>query len=143
MREDFDKYYEATEPGMSERAHAWATAIGLQEVDGLKPSKYLIATAKRHIEGEISQEEARRHKRARCRDKCRDKFHSAGRCCHESASAQSKTDGIKVGRDPWRHFTTGGAHNRCTKNQGWPYPQSFKGKWRLAFHEIVTGLRGT
>lgn len=60
MNEEFDKYYEATEPGMRERAYAWATAIGLQDVDGLKPSKYLLATAKRHIEGEISQEDARR-----------------------------------------------------------------------------------
>ena len=59
-REDFDKYYEAVEPGMRERAYAWATAIGLQDVDGLKPSKYLLATAKRHIEGEITQEDARR-----------------------------------------------------------------------------------
>jgi len=57
---DFDKYYEAPEPGRRERAYGWATAIGLQDVDGLKPSKYLIATARRHIEGEISQEEARR-----------------------------------------------------------------------------------
>ena len=57
---DFDKYYEAPEPGRRERAYAWATAIGLQDVDGLKPSKYLLATAKRHIEGEISQEDARR-----------------------------------------------------------------------------------
>ena len=57
----FDQYYdEAVEPGMRERAYAWATAIGLQDVDGLKPSKYLVATAKRNIEGEISQEEARR-----------------------------------------------------------------------------------
>jgi len=60
MANDFDQYYEATEPGRRERAYAWATAIGLQDVDGLKPSKYLIATAKRHIEGEISQEDARR-----------------------------------------------------------------------------------
>ena len=60
MNLDFGKYYEAPEPGQSERAHAWATAIGLQDVDGLKPSKYLLATAKRHIEGEISQEDARR-----------------------------------------------------------------------------------
>ena len=60
MNLDFGKYYEAPEPGRRERAHAWATAIGLQDVDGLKPSKYLIATAKRHIEGEISQEDARR-----------------------------------------------------------------------------------
>lgn len=57
---NFDKYYEAPEPGRRERAYGWATAIGLQDVDGLKPSQYLINTAKRHIEGEISQEEARR-----------------------------------------------------------------------------------
>ena len=57
----FDEYYdEAVEPGKRERAFAWATAIGLQDVDGLKPSKYLIKTAKRHIEGEISAAEARR-----------------------------------------------------------------------------------
>ena len=56
MNEDFDKYYEATEPGMRERAYAWATAIGFQDVDGLKPSKCLLATAKRYIEGEISQD---------------------------------------------------------------------------------------
>lgn len=57
---DFDQYYEAVEPGRRERAYAWATAIGLQDVDGLKPSEYLIETAKRHIEGEITQEDARR-----------------------------------------------------------------------------------
>lgn len=38
---DFDKYYEVGEPEKRERAYAWATAIGLQDVDGLKPSKYL------------------------------------------------------------------------------------------------------
>ena len=57
---DFDEYLEAGEPERRERAYGWATAIGLQDVDGLKPSKYLIETAKRHIEGEISQEDARR-----------------------------------------------------------------------------------
>jgi len=57
----FDQYYdEAVEPGRRERAYAWATAIGLQDVDGLKPSPHLYETAKRHIEGEITQEEARR-----------------------------------------------------------------------------------
>ena len=54
MDNEFDKYYEATEPGYRERAIGWATAIGLQDVDGLKPSKYLIKTAKRNIEGEIT-----------------------------------------------------------------------------------------
>lgn len=59
MSEYFGRYYEAVEPGRRERAYAWATAIGLQDVDGLKPSKYLIETAKRNIEGEISADEAR------------------------------------------------------------------------------------
>lgn len=58
--EGFDKYYEAPEPGRRERAYGWATAIGLQDVDGLRPSQYLIDTAKRNIEGEISADEARR-----------------------------------------------------------------------------------
>ena len=51
MKDEFGKYYEAKEPGRRERAYAWATAIGLQDVDGLKPSKYLIKTAKRLGEG--------------------------------------------------------------------------------------------
>ena len=59
-RTGFDEYYEATEPGRRERALSWATAIGLQQVDGLTPSDYLIKTAKRNIEGEISGDEARR-----------------------------------------------------------------------------------
>jgi len=59
MIDDFSEYYEATEPERRERAHAWAMAIGLQDVDGLKPSKYLIDTAKRNIEGEITQKQAR------------------------------------------------------------------------------------
>ena len=57
MNLDFGKYYEAPEPGRRERAHAWATAIGLQDVDGLKPSKYLIEMAKEHIEGRITIDE--------------------------------------------------------------------------------------
>ena len=56
----FDQYDEANELGRRERAYAWATAIGLQDVDGLKPSEYLLKTARRHIEGEISQADARR-----------------------------------------------------------------------------------
>ena len=48
---DFDKYYEAPEPGRRERAYAWATAIGLQDVDGLKPSQYLISLAKENKAG--------------------------------------------------------------------------------------------
>ena len=53
-------YFKAEEPGRHERAEAWATAIGLQKVDGLTPSQFLFDTAKDHIEGRITQNQARR-----------------------------------------------------------------------------------
>ena len=53
-------YFKAEEPGRRERADAWATAIGLQKVDGLTPSQFLFDTAKEHIEGRITQNQARR-----------------------------------------------------------------------------------
>ena len=56
---DFDSYIRAGEPSKREKSIAWATAIGLQAVDGLKPSAYLYETARRNIEGEISVEDAR------------------------------------------------------------------------------------
>ena len=51
---DFEKYVRHTEADKKEKSLAWSTAIGLQQVDGLKPSEYLYKTAKRNIEGEIS-----------------------------------------------------------------------------------------
>jgi len=51
------EYIKKGEPSKAEKAKAWETAIGLQDVDGLKPSKYLIDTAKEHIEGNINIEE--------------------------------------------------------------------------------------
>lgn len=56
---DFDEYLRQSEPQRRDRAESWKTAIGLQAVDGLKPSEYLVETAKRHIEGDISMEEFR------------------------------------------------------------------------------------
>lgn len=56
---DFDKYIKQGEPGQAEKARIWNTAIGLQDVDGLKPSEYLKETAQRHIEGDISIEDVR------------------------------------------------------------------------------------
>lgn len=47
-----------TEPNKRYKGYAWHTAIGLQAVDGLKTSEYLLHTAIRNIEGEISFEEA-------------------------------------------------------------------------------------
>lgn len=57
---DFDEYIRQEEPGRQQRAYAWRTAIGLQEVDGLKPSEYLKETARKHIEGDIGIDEAQR-----------------------------------------------------------------------------------
>ena len=50
---DFDQYIRQGEPDKREKAYAWSTAIGLQAVDGLQTSEYLLQTAQRHIEGEI------------------------------------------------------------------------------------------
>ena len=57
---DFEEYFKSGEPGRRERAEAWATAIGLQQVDGLVPSQFLFNTAIEHIEGRITQNQARR-----------------------------------------------------------------------------------
>ena len=57
---DFEKYLRHTGADKKEKTFAWATAIGLQQVDGLKPSEYLYQTAKRNIEGEISFDDVSR-----------------------------------------------------------------------------------
>lgn len=56
----FDEYLRQGEPSQKESAENWKTAIGLQAVDGLQPSAYLIDVAKRNIEGEISLDESRK-----------------------------------------------------------------------------------
>ncbi|MCH5269036.1 MAG: antitoxin VbhA family protein, partial [Lachnospiraceae bacterium] len=55
----FAEYYISGEPGKAYKAYAWQTAIGLQDVDKLQPSEYLLNTAKDNIEGDISIEDAR------------------------------------------------------------------------------------
>lgn len=57
-RDPFKEYIRQSEPDKRDKGYAWHTAIGLQDVDGLKPSKYLIDTAIRNIEGDISMDEA-------------------------------------------------------------------------------------
>ena len=47
------EYIRQGEPDRAEKSAAWQTAIGLQAVDGLKTSPYLLETAKAHIEGDI------------------------------------------------------------------------------------------
>ncbi len=56
---ELSEYIKQDELNKGEKAKTWETAIGLQDVDGLKPSKYLIKTAKEHIEGTIDIEEVK------------------------------------------------------------------------------------
>lgn len=59
-RDPFKEYLKESEPDKVSKGYAWSTAIGLQAVDGLKPSKYLIDTAIANIEGEITIKEAQK-----------------------------------------------------------------------------------
>ena len=52
--QNFDEYIRQGEPSQKEKALIWQTAIGLQDVDGLKPSDYLIETARENIEDKIT-----------------------------------------------------------------------------------------
>lgn len=59
MKQDpFKMYIKQTEPNKKYKGYAWSTAIGLQAVDGLKPSEQLIKTAIDNIEGNISMIDA-------------------------------------------------------------------------------------
>ena len=58
-QKEFDEYIRQVEPFAQESANAWKTAIGLQQVDGLKPSSYLLETARKNIEGDITIDEVR------------------------------------------------------------------------------------
>ncbi|MEN9302848.1 MAG: hypothetical protein RL264_1277 [Bacteroidota bacterium] len=55
--DNFDEYLRQGEPDKAAKAKVWKTAIGLQQVDGLKPSEYLLETAKQNIEGNIAIDE--------------------------------------------------------------------------------------
>ena len=53
-KDPFKKYLKESEPDKASKGYAWSTAIGLQAVDGLRPSRYLIDTAIQNIEGKIT-----------------------------------------------------------------------------------------
>ena len=57
-KDPFDEYIKNLPPSRKELGQAWSAAIGLQDVDGLKPSEYLYDTAKKSIDGEITIDEA-------------------------------------------------------------------------------------
>ena len=58
--DNFDEYVLQGEPNKAEKAKIWKTAIGLQQVDGLQPSEYLIETARHNIEGDITIDEVKK-----------------------------------------------------------------------------------
>lgn len=54
--DNFEAYLRQGEPNKAEKAKVWKMAIGLQQVDGLKPSEYLISTARQNIKGDITKQ---------------------------------------------------------------------------------------
>ena len=56
--EQFNEYLKHVDPSKREIANNWKTSIGLQAVDGLHVSEFLLDIAKRNIDGEITIEEA-------------------------------------------------------------------------------------
>ena len=57
-KDPFKEYLKESEPDKVSKGCAWSTAIGLQAVDGLRTSEYLIDTAIQNIEGKITLKEA-------------------------------------------------------------------------------------
>ena len=53
-KDPFEEYIRQGEASQYEKAQAWKTAIGLQAVDGLTTSAYLVDLAKKNIEGQMS-----------------------------------------------------------------------------------------
>jgi len=100
----FDEYIRQGEPAQKEKAGFWQTAIGLQAVDGLKTSDYLQSTARRHIEGEITIDEARELVKQYYVTKT---AHDANDDDKEEADRVSSNI-VKVLSSPTFDFTTGG-----------------------------------
>ena len=57
-KDPFKEYIRQSEPGVRDKGYVWHTAIGLQAVDGLSTSKYLVETAIKNIEGHITIDQA-------------------------------------------------------------------------------------
>ena len=73
---ELGEYIKQGEPDKAEKSAAWQTAIGLQAVDNLQISEYLLETAKAHIEGKIdivtAQERIQRKDRKEIEDTTRE-----------------------------------------------------------------------
>lgn len=59
-KESLSEYIRQGEPDKAEKARAWKAAIGLQDVDGLRTSEYLLSVAQKNIEGEMTLDQAQR-----------------------------------------------------------------------------------
>ncbi len=59
MSSEFDEYLQAADPDRRQKAAIWKTAVGLQAVDGLQTSDYLLEQARQHVEGKVSIDEVR------------------------------------------------------------------------------------
>ena len=53
----FEEYKNHPDKAVRERANNWSTAIGLQDVDGLSVSDFLIQLARQQIEGNFTMDE--------------------------------------------------------------------------------------
>ena len=53
----FEEYKNHPDKDIRDRANNWSAAIGLQNVDGLSVSEFLIKLAQQQIEGKITMEE--------------------------------------------------------------------------------------
>lgn len=57
-RDPFESYIREGKPSQKDLGYAWQTGVGLQAVDGLEPSQYLLDTARENLEGRITLERA-------------------------------------------------------------------------------------
>ena len=53
----FEEYKNHPDKAIRERANNWGAAIGLQNVDGLSVSEFLIQLVRQQIDGEITMDE--------------------------------------------------------------------------------------
>ena len=74
MKKDlFEEYRTHSDPEVRRRASNWGVGIGLQDVDGLTVSSYLIELAKLNIEGKITIDEVQKRLDAYYKDKRKSK----------------------------------------------------------------------
>ena len=77
---ELETYIRQGEPAQAEKSEAWRTAIGLQAVDGLETSEYLLETAKAHIEGKINIDEAQKRIQSYYEERSDRSFHRQNGC---------------------------------------------------------------